>query len=73
MLQALAGMLMEQGLLALHRKQMGGFGAGGRGGAFSAITITPQVGTRSTKLNTLEPMIIRKCRVWGCFRTTPIV
>lgn len=44
-LQALAGMLMEQGLLALHRKQMGGFGAGGRAGAFSAIAITPQVGT----------------------------
>ena len=44
-LQALAGMLMEQGLLALHRKQMGGFGAGGRAGAFSAIAITAQVAT----------------------------
>ena len=49
-LQALAGMLMEQGLLALHRKQMGGFGASGRAGAFSAIAITPQVGAPSTKL-----------------------
>ena len=55
MLQALAGMLMEQGLLALHRKQMGGFGAGGRAGAFSAIAITPQVGTPSTKLHTDKP------------------
>ena len=73
MLQALAGMLMEQGLLALHRKQMGGFGAGGRGGAFSAIAVTSQVGTPSTKLHTDEPMIMRKCRVYGCLRSSPIV
>ena len=72
-LQALAGMLMEQGLLALHRKQMGGFGAGGRAGAFSAVAVTPQVGTPLSKLHTDELLNIGKCRGWGCLRRTRLL